>query len=119
MCILFSLNFSGPPSDVRDECYYSISCSSTAYGDSGSCWYVILLLNTNMFVDICSDKVEKCRSDCFCSAPRSGSQGYKKNFVLNSAEHEILNAHQYKNIKKFRIFRTQISLECYFFFLKC
>ena len=27
------------------------------------------------------------------------SQGYKKSFMLNSAEHEILNAHKYKNIK--------------------
>ena len=29
------------------------------------------------------------------------SKGYKKNFMLNSAEHEILNACMYKNIKKF------------------
>ena len=28
-------------------------------------------------------------------------RGYKTVFVLNSAEHEILNAHKYKNIKKF------------------
>ena len=31
-----------------------------------------------------------------------------------SAEHEILNAHEYKNIKKFSIFQTHVSLECYF-----
>ena len=38
-----------------------------------------------------------------------------KNFRLNSAEHEILNAHKYKNIKKFSFFQAQISLECCFF----
>ena len=35
--------------------------------------------------------------------------------MLNSFEHEILNAHKYKNIKKFGLFSAQISLECYFF----
>ena len=35
-------------------------------------------------------------------------------FMLNSAEHEILNAHKYKNIKKLSIIQAQISLECYF-----
>ena len=28
------------------------------------------------------------------------ARGYKKNFMLNSAEHEILNAHKYKKMKK-------------------
>ena len=28
-------------------------------------------------------------------------RGYKTFFVLNSTEHEILNAHKYKNIEKF------------------
>ena len=40
--------------------------------------------------------------------------GYKTFFMLNSAEHEILNAHKYKNIKKFSIFQAHLSLECYF-----
>ena len=31
-------------------------------------------------------------------------RGYKIFFMLNSAEHEILNAHKYKNIKKFSFF---------------
>ena len=31
----------------------------------------------------------------------SRPRGYKTFFVLNSVEHEILNAHKYKNIKKF------------------
>ena len=41
-------------------------------------------------------------------------RGYKTFFMLNSDELEILNAHKYKNIKKFSIFQAQISLECYF-----
>ena len=41
-------------------------------------------------------------------------RGYKTFFVLNSVEHEILNAHKYKNIKKFGLFKAQLSLECYF-----
>ena len=32
------------------------------------------------------------------------AQGYKTFFMLNSAEHEILNAHKYKNIKEFSFF---------------
>ena len=31
-------------------------------------------------------------------------RGYKTFFVLNSVEHEILNAHKYKNIKKFSFY---------------
>ena len=49
-------------------------------------------------------------------------RGYKTFFVLNSVEHEILNAHKYKNIKKFSLFKAQLSLECYFsrsYMLKC
>ena len=50
------------------------------------------------------------------------SRGYKTFFMLNSVEHEILNAHKYKNIKKFGLFKAQLSLECYFprsYMLKC
>ena len=42
------------------------------------------------------------------------AQGYKTFFMLNSAGHEILNAHKYKNMKKLSIFQAQISQECYF-----
>ena len=31
-------------------------------------------------------------------------RGYKVFFMLNSVGHEILNAHKYKNIKKFCLF---------------
>ena len=49
-------------------------------------------------------------------------RGYKTFFVLNSVEHKILNAHKYKNIKKFGLFKAQLILECYFsrsYMLKC
>ena len=45
---------------------------------------------------------------------KSRPRGYKTFFMLNSTEHEILNAHKYKNIKKFDLFKAQLSLECYF-----
>ena len=41
-------------------------------------------------------------------------RGYKTFSMLNSVEHEILNAHKNKNIKKFGLFKVQISLEGYF-----
>ena len=49
-------------------------------------------------------------------------RGYKTFSMLNSVEHEILNAHKYKNIKIFIFSQTQISRECYFscsYMLKC
>ena len=42
--------------------------------------------------------------------------------MLNSTEHEIVNAHKYKYIKKFGLFEAQLSLQCYFsrsYMLKC
>ena len=56
------------------------------------------------------------------SRNESWPRGYKTFFVLNSVEHEILNAHKYKNTKKFGLFKAQLSLECYFsrsYMLKC
>ena len=38
-------------------------------------------------------------------------------FVLNSAEHEILNAHKYKNIKKFSFFSGSDKPRMLFFLL--
>ena len=40
-----------------------------------------------------------------------GPEVIKLFFMLNSFEHEILNAHKYKNIKKFSCFKIQISRE--------
>ena len=42
------------------------------------------------------------------------ARGYKTFFMLNSVEHEILNAHKYKNINKFSFFQAQIIGEGYF-----
>ena len=41
-------------------------------------------------------------------------RGYNFFFMLNSAEHDILNAHKYKNIMKISTFQAQISLQSYF-----
>ena len=49
----------------------------------------------------------------FNQTSETGPEVIKK-FMLNSAEHEILNDYKYKNIKKFGSFQAQISLECYF-----
>ena len=43
-----------------------------------------------------------------------GPEVIKLFFMFNSAKHDILNAHKYKNIKKLSIFQAQITLECYF-----
>ena len=40
---------------------------------------------------------------------RSGPEVIKLFFMLNSTEHEILNAHKYETIKKSSFFQTQIS----------
>ena len=44
---------------------------------------------------------------------KARSRGYKK-MMLNSTEHVIFNAHNFKNIKKFSIFQAQTRQECYF-----
>ena len=43
-----------------------------------------------------------------------GLKVIKKIFMLNSVEHEILNAHKYINMKKFSFFQAKMSIECYF-----
>ena len=62
-------------------------------------------------------ELTKKNSSWLSSNSEPGPQGYKKNFMLNSTEHEILNAHKYKNIMKFSFLLAQISLECYFVLL--
>ena len=44
-------------------------------------------------------------------------QDYKTYFMLNSVEHEILNAHKYKNIKKFSFFLGSDKPRMLFFLL--
>ena len=42
--------------------------------------------------------------DARMSSAETRPRGYKTFFMLNSVEHEILNAHKYKRIKKFGCF---------------
>ena len=44
-------------------------------------------------------------------------RGYKTFFILNSVEHEILNAHKYKNFKNFSFFSDLDKLRMPFFLL--
>ena len=67
-------------------------------------------------------KFNPCSPPVFHTRVVNWPRGYKTFFVLNSVEHEILNAHKCKNIKKFGLFKAQLSLECYFsrsYMLKC
>ena len=52
------------------------------------------------------DKMDLVAPSLSVSWPR----GYKTFRTLDSAEHEILNAHNYETIKKFSIFPAQISI---------
>ena len=54
-------------------------------------------------VEILTEK--NIRGNSMKNRPR----GYKTFFMLNSVEHEILNAHRCKIIKKFGSFSAQIS----------
>ena len=45
------------------------------------------------------------------------SRGYKPFFMLNSAVHEVLNAHMYKNIRKSAFFSGSDKLIMLFFLL--
>ena len=47
----------------------------------------------------------------------TGARGYKTFFMLSSVEHEILNAHRYKNIKKFSFFSDSDKPKMLFFLL--
>ena len=73
------------------------------------------------FKNVISTGTDKKHPNTICSQciDLKGSQarGYKFFFMLNSAKHEILNAHKHKNIKKFSCFQAQVGLECYFFSL--
>ena len=44
-------------------------------------------------------------------------RGYKTFFILNSVEHEILNAYKYETVKKFSIFSGSDKLRMLFFLL--
>ena len=52
-----------------------------------------------------------------CDQIDSWSQGYKKIFVVNPAEHEILNAHMYKKYQGIQRFSGPDKLRMLFFLL--
>ena len=54
-----------------------------------------------------------------CVIYKTRLRGYKTFFMLNSVEHEILNAHKYKNIKKFGLFRVRLAKNAIFSAHKC
>ena len=56
-----------------------------------------------------------CSDETSSNKDKTGPEVIK--LILNSAEHKISNAHNYKYNKKFSFIRAQISLECYLFFL--
>ena len=58
--------------------------------------------------------LRKCKTTKNENLAVTRARGYKTFFVLSSVEHEISNAHKYKNIKKFGFFQAQISGEGYF-----
>ena len=60
-----------------------------------------------------TDRTRPC-GPCI-AAVATRPRGYKTFFVLNSVEQEVLNAHKYKNIKKFGLFKAQLSTDYYFF----
>ena len=49
--------------------------------------------------------------------PETLPRGYKTFFMLNSAEHEILNYHKHKNIKKFSLLSVSLKPRMLFFLL--
>ena len=51
-------------------------------------------------------EVADVQPDC-TDCRETWTRGYKTFFMLNSVEHEILNAHKYKNIKKFSFCRLR------------
>ena len=53
--------------------------------------------------------------DWYVSDNKIWPRSYKTFFMLNTVEHEILDDHKYKNIKKFGFVQAQISIEYYFF----
>ena len=59
------------------------------------------------------DLIASCIFHDLNTLAKPGLEVIKTFFMLNSVEHVILNAHEYKSIKKFD-FLAQISLECYF-----
>ena len=63
------------------------------------------------FPHLCTKKLY--RSCCACS--KAWPRGYKTFFLLNSVEHEILNAHKYKKYQDIKHFSGSDELRMLFF----
>ena len=73
-----------------------------------------LYIGWEIFCETIADPKEKNNHSCLPTLMRlTRVRCYKTNFMLNSADHEILNAQKYKNIKKLSIIPAHISRECY------
>ena len=72
----------------------------------------IVLLMKKSLNQVGKTGISLCYAGCQHKEP--GPEVIKLFFVLNSVEHEISNAHKYKNIKKFSFCQAQISGEGYF-----
>ena len=68
---------------------------------------ILIAIKWNRLVLRCSSAAKTCcwtdRVEILVRQYDLG-RGYKLFFMLNSAEHEILNAHKYDKVKKFSIF---------------
>ena len=77
-------------------------------GEDEKIYAVEFRLWLNEFVP--PDRIEPAisRSACqFITFRATRARGYKTFFMLNSAEHEISNAHKYKSIEKLSILRLR------------
>ena len=125
--LVFNENVHCDPSlepSQRDSTNYGSQLLVFFYLETGKMYPPISLLPLIWSTELCTSagqrpliqyKAESLHPQC-CGINSNviWSRGYKRIFMLNSAEHEILNAHKYKNIVKFSILQAQISLECYF-----
>ena len=75
--------------------------------------YIIPLLNGKSLREPVNGKhrMRNTKHIYNCRFFGSWLRDYKTFFVLNSFEHEFLNAHKYKYIKKFSLFKARVSGE--------
>ena len=66
--------------------------------------YVFMEKYGKLFLNTLSGALFKIEKISACIGDLTRLRGYRIFFMLNSTEHEILNAHRYKHIKKFSLF---------------
>ena len=81
----------------------------------GLMWLTHLLDFHNILVEVPYDPSHSANKQNTQSEHNiTRARGHNTFFMLNSFEHEILNAYKYKDIKKLSISQAQISLKCCF-----